>query len=106
VSKSPGAVTRFASTGTRRPGHLMNDDRHGGHDVANLTSRRPDGAAIGRRVCLDCDTVLGPLALCNRPTKQGRPCRGPVRPDLGHTVCWSHREDRGRTSTPRRRRAG
>ena len=79
----------------------MNDDRHDGHDVADLTSRRADGAALGRRGCLDCEAVLGPLALCNQPTKKGRPCRLPVRPDLGHTVCWSHDEGAGRTSTPR-----
>jgi len=79
----------------------MDDDRHDGHDVANLTSRRADGAAIGRRVCLDCEAVIGPLVLCNRPTKKGRPCRVPVRTDLGHSVCWSHGEGRGQTSMPR-----
>ena len=92
--------TLVSPTGTGSPGNLMTDDRHGGHDVANLTSRRTDGQAIGRRVCLDCEAVLGTLVLCNRRTKKGRPCRVPVRTDLGHTTCWSHGEGRGRTSTP------
>jgi hypothetical protein len=81
----------------------MDNHRHADHDLANLTSRRADGTAIGRRICLDCDVILGPLALCNRPTKKGRPCRVPVRTDLGHATCWSHGEGRGRTSAARRR---
>jgi hypothetical protein len=77
---------------------------HQGHVVANLTSLSHTGGPVGRRVCLGCDVVLGALVLCNQPTKKGRPCRAPVRTDLGHTVCWSHGEGRGRTSTPRRRK--
>ena len=79
----------------------MND--HEGHDVANLAARRDRDDVVGRRVCLDCDVVLGPLVLCGRRTKADRPCRVAIRTDLGHTTCWSHGEGRGRTSTPRRR---
>lgn len=76
---------------------------HHGHDIANLSSRRGESEAVGRRVCLDCDVVLGPLVLCGQSTKKRRPCRVAVRIDLGHTACWSHGEGRGRTSTPIRR---
>lgn len=80
----------------------MND--HDGHDLAGLRIVRQAGP-IGRLVCLDCDVVLGPLALCGQPTKKGRPCTVAVRADLGHVACWSHGEGAGRTSTPRERRA-
>jgi len=90
--------------GDRHPGRPHDVSEHDGHDVANLTTRQVDNGAVGRRVCLTCDLVLGPLALCNQPTKKGRPCRVPVRTDLGHTVCWSHGEGRGRTNTPRQKR--
>lgn len=80
----------------------MND--HDGHDVANLSSRRGENEPVGRRVCLDCDVVLGPLVPCGQPTLKGRPCRVSVRTDLGHAACWSHGEGQGRTSTPRRLR--
>lgn len=83
----------------------MNDRGHERHDVANLTTVRPDGG-VGRRVCLDCERVLGPLKLCESKTRRGKPCRVPVRTDLGHRVCWSHGEGRGRTSTPRNREVG
>jgi hypothetical protein len=79
-------------------------DEHSGHDLVNLKARRRTGDVIGRRACLTCDLILGPLVLCGRPTKLGRPCRVAVRIDLGHTRCWSHGEGRGRTSTPRRLR--
>jgi hypothetical protein len=75
---------------------------HDGHDVANLTSGGHPGGPVGRRVCLTCDRVLAPLVLCGQQTKRGRPCRVPVRADLGHTTCWSHGEGRGRASTPGR----
>lgn len=79
-------------------------DQHAGHDVASLTAARREGGPVGRRVCLTCDAVLGPLVLCGRPTKQSRPCRVPVRTDLGHDRCWSHGEGAGRTNRPRRLR--
>ena len=77
--------------------------RHDGHDIGNLTSLSHSGGPVGRRVCLTCDVVLGPLVLCGQRTKAGRPCRVAVRTDRGHTTCWSHGEGRGRTSMPRRR---
>jgi len=64
-------------------------DEHAHHDVANLTSQH-GGTGVGRRVCLTCEAVVGELVLCNRPTKKGRPCRVPVRPDLGYSVCTMH----------------
>src|SRR4051812_11947115 len=87
--------------GERKPGRPHEGGPHADHDVAHLTSVRRPGGPVGRRVCLDCDVILGPLALCGQPTKRGHPCSTPVRTDLGHTVCWSHGEGRGRTSTPR-----
>jgi hypothetical protein len=82
-------------------------DPHAGHDIANLTSERHEGGPVGRRVCVDCDVVLEALALCGRATKRGRPCRVPVRTDLGHTSCRAHGDGRGRGrgGTPRRRAA-
>jgi len=74
---------------------------HDVHDIANLTSLSHQGGPVGRRVCLDCDVVLGPLVLCGQRTKAGKPCRVAVRP--GFTTCWSHGDGRGGTSTPRRR---
>jgi hypothetical protein len=82
---------------------------HAGHDVANLISRRAGGTSVGRRVCLDCEAILGPLVRCGRPTTQGRPCRVPVRIDLGYTTCRSHgtgTEGRDRAGAPRRRAVG
>ena len=89
--------------GETKAGNPYDGAPHVGHDVANLTARHGGKEAVGRRVCLDCDVILGPLVVCNRPTKNGRPCRVPVRTDLGHTTCWSHGEGAGRTSTRRRR---
>jgi hypothetical protein len=82
---------------------IPHGELHAGHDVANLTSRRAGGTAVGRRVCLDCEEIIGPLVLCGERTKHGRPCRVPVRTDLGYATCSSHGEGRGRTSAPRRR---
>ena len=48
--------------------------------------------------------IVGPLRVCGEATKAGRPCRVPIREDLGYTRCWSHGEGAGRTSTPRRMR--
>jgi len=76
---------------------------HVGHDIANLSSLSHPGGPVGRRVCLTCEVVLGPLVLCGRRTRAGKPCRVPIRTDLGYTSCWSHGEGAGRTSTPRRR---
>ena len=75
---------------------------HDGHELVNLMAHHRLAGAVGRRVCLDCDVVLGPLALCGELTRAGRSCRVPVRSDLGYTRCWSHGEGRGRKSTPRR----
>jgi hypothetical protein len=80
------------------------NEQHEGRDIAPLRSLRPDGP-VGRLVCLDCDVIIGPLALCGRPIRAGRPCTVGVRRDLGHTVCWSHGEGAGRTNIPRHRRA-
>ena len=78
-------------------------DPHTHHDLAALTGRRhPERTMVGRLVCLDCDVVFGPLRVCGQPTRAGRPCRTPIREDLGYAECWSHGEGRGRTSTPRR----
>lgn len=90
--------------GDRQAGIPHEVIEHDGHDVANLTTQRGEDGAIGRRVCLDCDVILGPLVLCGERTKKSRPCRVTVRIDLGHTVCWSHGEGAGRTSTPRCRK--
>jgi len=80
---------------------------HAGHALAAMSGRvHPERALVGRLVCATCDVVVGPLVVCGEPTKAGRPCRTPIRDDLGHDRCWSHGEGRGRTSTPRRRRAG
>jgi hypothetical protein len=89
--------------GERNAGHPHGAGPHAGHDVASLTSGRREGGPVGRRVCLDCDQVIGSLVLCGQPTKREYPCRIAVRTDLGHTTCWSHGAGRGRTSTPVRR---
>lgn len=87
--------------GDRKPEGPHGVDEHIGHDIANLTTRREHEGALGRRVCLTCDVILGRLVLCNQPTKKSRPCTVLVRTDLGHTVCWSHGEGAGRTNVPR-----
>ncbi len=76
---------------------------HAGHELVNLTAQRRPGGPVGRRVCLSCDIVVGPLVACGTLTRAGRPCRVPIRDDLGYAACWSHGEGAGRTSTPRRR---
>ena len=83
-------------SGGRKPGQPHERDPHAGHDVANLTSERHTGGPAGRRICLTCDIVLEALVLCGQATKRGRPCRVPVRTDLGHTTCRAHAESRGR----------
>jgi hypothetical protein len=90
-------------SGERSAGRPHGRGLHAGHDVASLTSGRREGGPVGRRVCLTCELVLGPMALCGRPTKRGFLCRVAVRTDLGHTTCWSHGAGRGRASTPARR---
>jgi len=80
---------------------ILFGDPHAGHELVNLTAHRQPGGAVGRRVCLDCDAVIGPLVLCGAPTRAGEPCRVTVRTDLGYTRCWSHGEGAGATSTPR-----
>jgi hypothetical protein len=87
----PGLPFPVGETGV--PG---GNDPHAGHDVASLSSARREGGPVGRRVCLDCDQVIGPLALCGEPTKRGYPCRVPVRTDLGFGRCWSHGGDQDR----------
>ena len=89
--------------GGREAGKPHEGDLHAGHDVANLASERHAGGPVGRRVCLTCDVVLEALVLCGRATKRGRPCRLPVRTDLGHTSCPSDAEGRTRTGAPRQR---
>jgi hypothetical protein len=59
---------------------------------------------VGRLVCLTCEAIVRPLRVCGEPTKAGKPCRVPIREDLGYTACWSHGQGAGRTSTPRRLR--
>jgi hypothetical protein len=68
--------------------YLVRED-HAGHAVANLTGARDD-AVVGRVVCLDCDIIVERLMLCNEPTLKGRPCRVPVRVDLGYASCRVH----------------
>jgi hypothetical protein len=101
LMETPNAGHPGVPYGDRQPGEPHVPSGHEGHDLAHLTSRRGE-MAIGRVVCLDCETVVGPLVLCNEPTKGGRPCRVPVRVDLGFDRCWSHDEGAGRTNQPRR----
>ena len=76
---------------------------HAGHALAAMSGRvHPERALVGRLVCATCDVVVGRLVICGAHTKAGRPCRTPIRDDLGFTECWSHGEGKGRTSTPRR----
>jgi len=84
-----------------RDGH----DGHDGHELVAMSGRRVslEGAPLtGYLVCIDCSAIVGPLPICGEPTLKGRPCRTPIRTDLGYSSCWSHGEGRGRTSTPRR----
>jgi hypothetical protein len=80
----------------------MND--HDGHELVAASGRRtslPGVPLIGYLVCVTCPAIVGPLPVCGEPTLKGRPCRTPIRTDLGYTSCWSHGEGRGRTSTAR-----
>ena len=79
------------------------DAPHAGHALAAMSGRLLGGPLVGRLVCATCDVVVGPLVVCGARTKAGRPCRTPIRADLGYIECWSHGEGRGRTNTPRRR---
>jgi hypothetical protein len=76
---------------------------HDGHELVAATGRGGSGQAVGWLVCGTCVAIVQPLPICGRPTKLGRPCRVPIRLDLGYRSCWSHGEGRGRTSTPRRK---
>ncbi len=64
---------------------LLFGDPHAGHELVNLTAHHRPGGAVGRRVCLDCDVVIGPLVLCGET----------------YTRSWSHGEGAGATNTPR-----
>ena len=78
-------------------------DPHAGHQLAALTGRRhPGRTMVSYLACVDCAVLVRPLRVCGQPTRAGRPCRTPIREDLGYAECWSHGEGRGRTSTPRR----
>jgi hypothetical protein len=78
---------------------------HAGHQLAGLTGRiHPERTVVGRLVCLTCEAIIRPLRLCGEMTKAGKPCRVPIREDLGYESCWSHGQGAGRTSTPRRMR--
>ena len=81
----------------------MND--HEGHETVALTGRRRSGRWIGFLFCVGCAEVVMALPICGASTLKSRPCRTPIRVDLGYTSCWSHGEGRGRTSTPKRRTA-
>lgn len=66
---------------------------HEGHDVAVLRMVRL-GGTVGRLVCLDCDSVGGPLAFCGRPTKRGHALpNGRVRRPGAPRVLVARRED-------------
>jgi hypothetical protein len=84
-------------------------NEHDGHEDVAMSGRRVslDGAPlVGFLVCVACPAIVGPLPVCGDRTLKGRPCRTPIRTDLGYTSCWSHGEGRGRTSAPRMRKAG
>lgn len=72
------------------------------HDVVTMTGRLGE-QVVGRRVCLDCNEIVGPVKLCGARTRAGKACRVVVRAELGYTRCWSHGEGAGRTNRPRRR---
>lgn len=90
------------------PGMTRHDDRivasHDGHEIIAASGRRRNGEMVGWLTCADCQVILQPVPICGQPTLKGRPCRSPIRTDLGYDRCWSHGEGRGRTSTPRRSR--
>jgi hypothetical protein len=58
---------------------------------------------IGWLACVDCAAIVGPLPVCGARTKKGRPCRTPIRTELGYSSSWSHGEGAGHTNTSKRR---
>jgi hypothetical protein len=79
------------------------DDPHTDHELIAATGRRQSGSVVGWLICVECAMIVQPLPICGAPTRKGRPCRVPIRMDLGYTACWSHGEGAGRTSTRKRR---
>ena len=79
-------------------------ESHDGHEIIAASGRRQNGEMVGWLACVDCQAILQPVPICGQPTLKGRPCRTPIRTDLGYDRCWSHGEGAGRTSTPRRAR--
>ena len=79
---------------------------HADHEIISVSGRRPKLAGVpfaAYLFCVDCTDVLRLLPVCGAPTLKGRPCRTPIRVDLGYQVCWSHGEGAGLTNRPRRR---
>jgi hypothetical protein len=73
---------------------------HEGHEMVALTGHRPSGSMVGYLFCTECSLLVMPIPVCGAPTLKGRPCRTPIRVDLGYRSCWSHGEGAGRTSRP------
>jgi hypothetical protein len=63
---------------------------HPDHDVVAMNGFSRLTGEIGALVCLTCKELLGPLPVCGQPTKMKRPCRAPIRVDLGHEACRIH----------------
>lgn len=63
---------------------------HDDHEVAALAGYGPASGSVARLVCLTCEQVLRSLPVCGKPTKQHRPCRAPIRVDLGYSACQAH----------------
>jgi hypothetical protein len=71
------------------------------YEVIAISGRRASGELIRCLACVDCGEILAVLPICGTPTLKRKPCRTPIRMDLGYRSCWTHPERRGRTSTPR-----
>jgi len=78
---------------------------HKNHEIVAASGRRRSCELIGWLTCVDCQVIVQPVPICGHPTLKGRPCRTPIRTDLGFDRCWSHGEGAGHTNRPRKRGA-
>lgn len=71
----------------------MSDEQfaeHAAHDMIAMNGFSQKRGEVAVLLCLPCTAWIRELPVCGKPTKMGRPCRAPIRIDLGHETCRVH----------------
>jgi hypothetical protein len=59
-------------------------------ELVAVSGRRRSGDVAAWLLCVEHVAIVQALPVCGAPTRFGRPCRTPVRVDLGHAGCFNH----------------